>query len=275
MLELENQLMSLVITKATLGQFMEIGIPLLTKLYRQWFARRQQTRHENEVEDRAEPDTAPQPGAPDTCTADNKYVEQSKLAAYESTMEDYAELVIQFGYLTLFGIAFPLASVVNLINNVIEVRSDAYKILVLSQRTNAEDAADIGAWYAILQVVNGLSVVTNVGLLVFTNDTLNVLADLDGRYGEDTGRKMLYRVVLFFCVEHLLLAMKGGAAFLIKDVPGKVRRVLARQTFDVARWFDRGWRESFRGRKRFSVDDEMVLRCERFGDEFDRDSNCN
>jgi hypothetical protein len=44
------------------------------------------------------------------------------------TFKDYAEMIIQFGYCTLFVAAFPLAPVLALVNNFIEIRLDAWKL---------------------------------------------------------------------------------------------------------------------------------------------------
>ena len=51
-----------------------------------------------------------------------------KLLQTSTVQEEYVELVIQFGFLTLFGPAFPLASLFALINNALEIRSDAFKV---------------------------------------------------------------------------------------------------------------------------------------------------
>ena len=42
--------------------------------------------------------------------------------------------MIQFGYMVLFATAFPLASLFAFLNNVIEIRVDANKILFSTQR---------------------------------------------------------------------------------------------------------------------------------------------
>lgn len=203
-----------------------------------------------------------------TC-AHNKYVEQYHLGQYNCTMEDYGELVIQFGYLVLFSVAFPPASVVILLNNIVEVRSDSFKILALSQRVNADDAASIGAWYAILEFLNILAVATNVGLLIFTTDSLDVLFGLERRLGEDEGRKMLVRVVVFFSLEHALLGMKALLAAVVNDVPKAAYRNMARQTFEIARWFDQGWRDAFRGGSLLQVDERQVQLCANYAHVFD------
>lgn len=52
----------------------------------------------------------------------------------------------QFGYLTLFSPVWPLASVSFLINNWIELRSDAVKICVEMKRPVPHRADSIGPW---------------------------------------------------------------------------------------------------------------------------------
>lgn len=65
---------------------------------------------------------------------------------YEDTFEDYLEMVIQFGYVTLFSPAFPMAAMCALLNNVIEIRSDAFKLCVTFQRPFGQRVESIGTW---------------------------------------------------------------------------------------------------------------------------------
>lgn len=58
--------------------------------------------------------------------------------------------------------AFPLAPFFALLNNVVEIRLDAYKWITQMRRPLAERVEDIGAWYGILQGITYTSVVTNV-----------------------------------------------------------------------------------------------------------------
>lgn len=70
--------------------------------------------------------------------------------------------VIQFGFITLFVASFPLAPLLALINNVIEVRVDAWKLTTQFRRPVASKAHSIGAWQEILNGIAVFSVVTNV-----------------------------------------------------------------------------------------------------------------
>ena len=52
--------------------------------------------------------------------------------------------VLQFGFLTIFVAAFPLGPLCCLLNNIIEIRSDAMKFITDMRRPVADRVADIG-----------------------------------------------------------------------------------------------------------------------------------
>ncbi|XP_030575747.1 anoctamin-6 [Archocentrus centrarchus] len=85
---------------------------------------------------------------------------------------EYLEMVIQFGFVTLFVASFPLAPVLALVNNLIEIRVDAWKITTQFRRIVPEKAQDIGAWQPILQGITILAVVTNAMIIAFTSDMI-------------------------------------------------------------------------------------------------------
>jgi len=49
-------------------------------------------------------------------------------------LDEYLELAIQYGFITLFVAAFPLAPLCALINNLFEIRLDARKMLTTKRR---------------------------------------------------------------------------------------------------------------------------------------------
>uniref|UniRef100_A0A3Q3J6H7 Anoctamin n=1 Tax=Monopterus albus TaxID=43700 RepID=A0A3Q3J6H7_MONAL len=85
---------------------------------------------------------------------------------------EYLEMVIQFGFITLFVASFPLAPLLALINNIIEVRVDAWKLTTQFRRPVAAKAHSIGAWEEILSGIAILSVVTNAFIVAFTSDMI-------------------------------------------------------------------------------------------------------
>ncbi|XP_009637793.2 anoctamin-8 [Egretta garzetta] len=71
---------------------------------------------------------------------------ESCMKKYEDTFQDYQEMFIQFGYVVLFSSAFPLAAMCALVNNIIEIRSDAFKLCTGLQRPFGQRVESIGQW---------------------------------------------------------------------------------------------------------------------------------
>ncbi|KAK7492990.1 hypothetical protein BaRGS_00015720, partial [Batillaria attramentaria] len=94
--------------------------------------------------------------------------------------EEYLEMVLQYGFVTLFVAAFPLAPFFALLNNVIEIRLDAYKFVTQWRRPLAERAQDIGIWFGILRGISTVAVASNACIIAFTSEFIPKLVY---RYG--------------------------------------------------------------------------------------------
>uniref|UniRef100_A0A8C7ZZT7 Anoctamin n=1 Tax=Oryzias sinensis TaxID=183150 RepID=A0A8C7ZZT7_9TELE len=84
--------------------------------------------------------------------------------------DEYFEMILQFGFTTIFVAAFPLAPLLALLNNIIEIRLDAYKFVTQWRRPLPSQAKDIGIWYGILEGIGILSVITNAFVIAVTSD---------------------------------------------------------------------------------------------------------
>lgn len=91
--------------------------------------------------------------------------------------------MIQYGFVTLFVAAFPLAPFFALLNNIIEIRLDATKLITQWKRPMAERAQDIGTWFTILVAVSKLAVLVNVRY--YTSGLVYVFVDLLSLSGEN------------------------------------------------------------------------------------------
>ncbi|CAB4028652.1 Hypothetical predicted protein, partial [Paramuricea clavata] len=83
---------------------------------------------------------------------------------------EYLEMVIQFGFITIFVAAFPLGPLFALLNNLVEIRLDAYKFITTYRRPRAARAEDIGIWYSILKGVAVFSVLVNGFVIAFVSE---------------------------------------------------------------------------------------------------------
>uniref|UniRef100_A0A4W3IJL9 Anoctamin n=1 Tax=Callorhinchus milii TaxID=7868 RepID=A0A4W3IJL9_CALMI len=133
----------------------EIGVPRMKKLYRKL------------KDKRAEPEELTN----STPTRQAQQWDQDyKLEPYTGLTPEYMEMIIQFGFVTLFVASFPLAPLFALLNNIIEIRLDAKKFVAELRRADAVRAKDIGIWYIILSGMGKFSVIINAFVIAVTSD---------------------------------------------------------------------------------------------------------
>ncbi|XP_054889189.1 anoctamin-8 isoform X3 [Poeciliopsis prolifica] len=90
---------------------------------------------------------------------------ESCMQTYEGTLQDYQEMFIQFGYVVLFSSAFPLAAMCALINNIIEIRSDALKLCTGLQRPFGQRVDNIGQWQTAMEAMGLIAIIVNCYLI--------------------------------------------------------------------------------------------------------------
>ena len=64
-------------------------------------------------------------------------------------------MFIQFGYVILFSAAYPLAGLCALVNNLIEIRGDAFKLCLVHKRPFGQRVNSIGSWQVPLTSHSG------------------------------------------------------------------------------------------------------------------------
>ncbi|XP_023983037.1 anoctamin-4 isoform X6 [Physeter macrocephalus] len=152
LIDLCMQMGIIMVLKQTWNNFMELGYPLIQN----WWTRRK-VRQEHGPERRI---SFPQW---------EKDYNLQPMNAY-GLFDEYLEMILQFGFTTIFVAAFPLAPLLALLNNIIEIRLDAYKFVTQWRRPLASRAKDIGIWYGILEGIGILSVITNAFVIAITSD---------------------------------------------------------------------------------------------------------
>eukprot|EP01061_Rhynchopus_euleeides_P023482 TRINITY_DN38216_c0_g1_i1.p1 TRINITY_DN38216_c0_g1~~TRINITY_DN38216_c0_g1_i1.p1 ORF type:complete len:718 (+),score=291.05 TRINITY_DN38216_c0_g1_i1:76-2154(+) len=89
--------------------------------------------------------------------------QETHLPEYEP-FDDYLEMVIEFGYVTLFAASFPLAALLSVLCNFLEMKSDLFKLCKVYRRPAAERANGIGVWQGLIKTLMWLSIFTNTFL---------------------------------------------------------------------------------------------------------------
>jgi hypothetical protein len=93
----------------------------------------------------------------------------------EGNFEDMAEVVIQYGYVILFVVAFPAAPACALVANVMEWQIDATRLTCLQRRPQPAGAQNIGQWLFMLRLLGYIAILNNIALIIVSPRIHNTL----------------------------------------------------------------------------------------------------
>uniref|UniRef100_A0A3P8USS8 Anoctamin n=1 Tax=Cynoglossus semilaevis TaxID=244447 RepID=A0A3P8USS8_CYNSE len=196
-----------------------------------------------------------------------RWEEDYQLLECEGLFEEYLEMaVLQFGFITIFVAAFPLAPLFALLNNWVEIRLDSHKFVCEYRRPVAERAQNIGVWFNILEALSHLSVIANAFLIAFTSDFLPRLLyrykfdnDLNGyvnfslayaplnytdypmcykAYRDNNGTYTLFywellavRLGFIIAFEHVVFFVLRAIDWIVPDVPESLELKIKRERY--------------------------------------------
>uniref|UniRef100_A0A914ZLA4 Anoctamin n=1 Tax=Parascaris univalens TaxID=6257 RepID=A0A914ZLA4_PARUN len=168
MVELVIQLAIIMCGKQFWNAFVEIAWPLVRNMVRSWWMGMPETKRQKSERLRREKRLEIECAKTEVPRWERDYVLNP---VYDQFLfDEYLEMVIQFGFVTLFVSAFPLAPLFALLNNIMEIRLDAYKFLITTRRPLPERAKDIGIWLPILDGISKAAVLINAFVIAFTSD---------------------------------------------------------------------------------------------------------
>lgn len=157
------------------------------------------------------------PQEPKTVTLTQAEIE-SCMQTYEDTLQDYQEMFIQFGYVVLFSSAFPLAAMCALINNIIEIRSDALKLCTGLQRPFGQRVENIGQWQTAMEAMGLIAIIVNCYLI-------GQCGQLQRLFPWLSPEMTIISIVL---LEHFAILLKYVIHVAIPDIPGWVADEMAK-----------------------------------------------
>lgn len=130
---------------------------------------------------------------------------QATLEPY-NVQDDIAEIVLQFGFLALFSLVWPLISIGFLVNNVIELRTDFLKLIREHQRPAPVRTDGIGPWIASLDFLTWAgSISTGAIVHLYGHATI-----ADGAWWA--------LPITIFLSEHVFLALRALVRFVLNRV---------------------------------------------------------
>ncbi|XP_002660858.1 anoctamin-8 [Danio rerio] len=143
---------------------------------------------------------------------------ESCMLIYEDTLHDYQEMFIQFGYVVLFSSAFPLAAMCALINNIVEIRSDALKLCSGLQRPFGQRVENIGQWQTAMEAMGLIAIIVNCYLIGQCGQLQRLFPWLSPEMA----------IVSVVVLEHFAILLKYVIHVAIPDVPNWVADEMAK-----------------------------------------------
>ncbi|NXF41104.1 ANO8 protein, partial [Nyctibius bracteatus] len=159
---------------------------------------------------------------------------ESCMKKYEDTFQDYQEMFIQFGYVVLFSCAFPLAAMCALVNNVIEIRSDAFKLCTGLQRPFGQRVESIGQWQKVMEAMGVLAIVVNCYLIAQCGQLQRLFPWLSPEGA----------IISVVVLEHFALLLKYIIQAAIPDIPAWVAEEMAKLEYQRREAFKKHERQA-------------------------------
>ena len=163
--------------------------------------------------------------------------EQDEYDEVMGTMADYAEIAIQYGYASLFVVAFPLTPLIALFSNYIEIRSDSFKLFKVTQRPVPNGAEDIGTWQTVFSILSIIAVVSNLGLVCF-----KTTAFIPNFSAEFLARNPQYeyttKYMVFIGLQYIVFIFMFVIEAIVPDVPHTIDIQSQRTSFITSKLID-------------------------------------
>ncbi|KAG5900570.1 hypothetical protein JTB14_022876 [Gonioctena quinquepunctata] len=142
---------------------------------------------------------------------------ESTLYKYDGTFSDHLEMTIQLGYVILFSSAFPPAALCAMLNNLIEIRSDAFKLAYVCQRPFGQRVPNMvhGRMYGYMSI---MAVLVNCALIGLSGQVHRMFSDMTATQ----------TILLIVALEHIMLVIRFIITCAIPDIPGWLATEMAK-----------------------------------------------
>uniref|UniRef100_A0A8C5HTK3 Anoctamin n=1 Tax=Gouania willdenowi TaxID=441366 RepID=A0A8C5HTK3_GOUWI len=159
---------------------------------------------------------------------------ESCMQTYTDTFQDYQEMFVQFGYVVLFSSAFPLAAMCALINNIIEIRSDAFKLCTGLQRPFGVRVESIGQWQTAMEAMGVIAIIVNCYLIGQCGQLQRLFPWLSPEMA----------IISIVILEHFAILLKYVIHVAIPDVPTWVSEEMAKLDYQRREAFKKHERQA-------------------------------
>lgn len=154
---------------------------------------------------------------------------QSKKEDYD-LYEDMDEILILYGYSSLFVVACPWVPMLCLFSCVLECFLDQKKLVLLFRRPMPQPAANNEPWDTAFDVFGILAVMTNAAVIIFSGHTFD-------RWTHSQ------KIVLFLAIEFATISLRTVVGVILPAIPRRVRLLQLQQRVMVHRHLNLGGEE--------------------------------
>lgn len=149
----------------------------------------------------------------------------------EESINLYADTAIQYGFMTLFITALPIACCFALITNHVKCKMNAWKLFTFYRRPIPQGTEDIGNWQGIFDFISTFGVLTNGAIICFTMKAFHYT-----HFG---------KAWVFIGFQWGMLSLQYIIGALIPDTPSDVVIQLERTQFIVSKLIDKTSDENY------------------------------
>ncbi|XP_063905065.1 anoctamin-8 isoform X2 [Zophobas morio] len=229
---LKEQLAALLISRQVIGNLKESALPYMLEHMRLakmsfdlWGALSPQSTNrpppgeEQEKDKEQVPEVREEPAAEQANKRSMSQAElESSLYKYDGTFADHLEMTMQLGYVILFSSAFPPAALCAMFNNLVEIRSDAFKLGYVCQRPFGQRVPNIGTWQNCMEYMSIMAVLVNCALIGLSGQVHRMFPDMTATQ----------TILLIVALEHIMLVIRFIITCAIPDIPGWLATEMAK-----------------------------------------------
>lgn len=152
----------------------------------------------------------------------NKVIKEASLPEYNIYL-DYVEMVVQFGYVSMFSTVWPLTAMCCMINDWVELRGDAIKVCKYTRKPVAHRADSIGPWVSNLKTLIWLSSITMSSYAYLFHPSTNI-------------HSVYTPVLTIFAIlvsEHIYMGLDKGIKRIVAMIPSWSENVVKKEEYEL------------------------------------------
>ena len=151
----------------------------------------------------------------------DNYELQIDLGTYDTTLYDYNQIILNWGFIVMFSGAWPLTPLVGMIYNIISMLVDQSKLMEQYQRPSYRTQTSIGVWKEILEYLSYIGIVVHTLMLTLTTD------DFQQRGWGNKPMSKYEAFAMAVMLEHFVIFVRIFIEYFFDDIPSNVVKMQA------------------------------------------------